>query len=375
MEYFFTTQQMCVGYGKKPLIRDIEIRLKKGEILTLIGPNGAGKSTILKSIAKQLSLLGGVVCLGKEDLAQMSGQRLAQRMAVVFTERMRTELMTCEDVVATGRYPYTGRFGLLSERDTAIVREAMELVHVAGLKDREFARISDGQKQRVMLARAICQEPEIIILDEPTSYLDVRYKLEFLSVLQEMRRKKGLTVIMSLHELELAAKISDRVLCIGGEYVDRFGEPEEIFVPGYLTRLFHISAGSLDEESGDLELEPPKGKAEVFVIAGGGTGRSTFRRLQREDTAFISGILFQNDLDYPVARALAAEVIAAESFEPISSALLARARQRMDGCSRVICCRENFGSLEQANRELLLYAKKTGKAVEPGKEEKTKWQR
>ncbi len=375
MEYFFTTQQMCVGYGKKPLIRDIEIRLKKGEILTLIGPNGAGKSTILKSIAKQLSLLGGVVCLGKEDLAQMSGQRLAQRMAVVFTERMRTELMTCEDVVATGRYPYTGRFGLLSERDTAIVREAMELVHVAGLKDREFARISDGQRQRVMLARAICQEPEIIILDEPTSYLDVRYKLEFLCVLQEMRRKKGLTVIMSLHELELAAKISDRVLCIGGEYVDRFGEPEEIFAPGYLTRLFHISAGSLDEESGDLELEPPKGKAEVFVIAGGGTGRSTFRRLQREGTAFISGILFQNDLDYPVARALAAEVIAAESFEPIPTALLARARQRMDGCSRVICCRESFGSLEQANRELLFYAEETGKPVEMRKEEKQQWQR
>lgn len=115
MEYFFTTQQLTVGYQKKPLIRDIEIRLKKGEILTLIGPNGAGKSTILKSIAKQLSLIGGVVCLEKEDLAQMSGQRLAQRMAVVFTERMRTELMTCEDVVATGRYPYTGRFGLLSE--------------------------------------------------------------------------------------------------------------------------------------------------------------------------------------------------------------------------------------------------------------------
>ena len=152
MECFFTTQQLTVGYQKKPLIRDIEIRLKKGEILTLIGPNGAGKSTILKSIAKQLSLIGGVVCLEKEDLAQMSGQRLAQRMAVVFTERMRTELMTCEDVVATGRYPYTGRFGLLSEKDTAAVREAMELVHVAELKDREFSRISDGQRQRVMLA-------------------------------------------------------------------------------------------------------------------------------------------------------------------------------------------------------------------------------
>ncbi len=226
-----------------------------------------------------------------------------------------------------------------------------------------------------MLARAICQEPEIIILDEPTSYLDVRYKLEFLCVLQEMRRKKGLTVIMSLHELELAAKISDRVLCIGGEYVDRFGEPEEIFAPGYLTRLFHISAGSLDEESGDLELEPPKGKAEVFVIAGGGTGRSTFRRLQREGTAFISGILFQNDLDYPVARALAAEVIAAESFEPIPTALLARARQRMDGCSRVICCRESFGKPGAGQPGAAFLCRRDGKAGGDEKEEKQQWQR
>ena len=204
MDYYFQTEGYSVGYDGKPLIRQIEIGIQKGEILTLIGPNGAGKSTILKSIAGQLGVIGGSAYLDGRELGAMSGTELARKMAVVFTERLKTELMTCEDVVATGRYPYTGHFGILTKKDREAVREAMELVHVMEIRDQDFAKISDGQRQRVMLARAICQEPEIVILDEPTSFLDVKYKLEFLSVLQELRLKRGLTVIMSLHELELA---------------------------------------------------------------------------------------------------------------------------------------------------------------------------
>ena len=367
---YFATQEMSVGYQKHPLIDNIEIRLERGEILTLIGPNGAGKSTILKSIARQLQLLHGVIYLDRRDLQQLSGAELSRRMAVVLTDRLRTELMTCEDVVATGRYPYTGRFGLLSEADRRAVREAMELVHVTELREQDFTRISDGQRQRVMLARAICQEPEILILDEPTSYLDVKYKLEFLSILQELRRKKGLTVIMSLHELELAARISDRILCIDGRHVDRFGSPREVFEPGYISRLFSISAGSFDEENGSMELEAPRGEPEVFVIAGGGFGRNVYRSLQRRGTAFAAGILFRNDLDYPVAKALAVQVIEATAFEPISDALTAAAKESLEGCRRVICCRETFGTLEKANQELLAYAGRMGKAVEMANTEK-----
>ena len=117
----------------------------------------------------------------------------------IVTERIRPEMMTCRDVVATGRYPYTGRFGILGEHDNQVVDEAMELVDISFLKDRDFLETSDGQKQRVMLARAICQEPDIIVLDEPTSFLDIRYKLEFLNIIQNMSRERGLSVIMSLH--------------------------------------------------------------------------------------------------------------------------------------------------------------------------------
>ena len=238
--YYFSTKNMCVGYDQKPLIKEIEITLHKGEILSLIGPNGAGKSTVLKSIAGQLKLLGGTVYLGDENLSSMKASDLAKKMSVLFTEKIRAELKTCRDVVATGRYPYTGWFGVLSKEDERIVDEVMELIHITELSGQDFDRISDGQKQRVMLARAICQEPEILILDEPTSYLDIKYKLEFLSILQEMRVKKGLTVIMSLHELELAKIVSDRILCLKDEYVLRYGSPDEVFTSDFIERLFDI---------------------------------------------------------------------------------------------------------------------------------------
>ena len=354
---YLRTEKLSVGYQKHIVVENIEIALQKGEILTLIGPNGAGKSTVLKSIAKQLELLGGSIYLDQTELSRLSGRQLSQNMAVVMTQKLRAEKMTCEDVVATGRYPYTGRFGILSSSDRQVIKEAMELVHVTQIKDLDFNRISDGQRQRVMLARAICQEPQILILDEPTSYLDVKYKLEFLSILQEMKRKKKLTVIMSLHELDLADRISDRILCVNGTTPERFGTPQEIFTKGYISKLFDISSGSFDEETMSAELPKPAGKPSVFVIAGDGTGRSIYRQLQRDGIPFATGILFENDLDYPVAKALATEVIASKSFEPISNETLEAAKAKLKECDRVICCRFHFGTFEKANEELLACAK------------------
>ena len=242
--YYFSTKKMCVGYDKKPLIKEIDLALPKGEILTLIGPNGAGKSTVLKSITGQLQLIEGTVFLGKDSLAASTANELAQKMSVVLTQKLKAEMKTCWDVVATGRYPYTGWFGILSKEDEQMVDEVMELTHTTDIRHREFDKISDGQRQRVMLARAICQEPEIVILDEPTSYLDIRYKLDFLSILQEMREKKGLTVIMSLHELELAKIVSDKILCLKGEYVERYGTPEEVFDSDFIEELFDMKNNS-----------------------------------------------------------------------------------------------------------------------------------
>lgn len=244
-DYFFTTQKITVGYHGIPLIRDIEIGLDKGEILTLIGPNGAGKSTILKSITGQLSLLAGRVVAGGFCLSAMSEKERAKKMSVMLTDRVRPELMTCAEIVSMGRYPYTGTLGILSGEDWDKVREAMKLVGISELSDRNFMTLSDGQKQRVMLARAIAQEPEILVLDEPTSFLDLRGKLEFLSVLRELAGGKNLTVILSLHEPDLAELISDKILCVKEGHIDRFGTAEEVLNLEYISGLYEISQEKL----------------------------------------------------------------------------------------------------------------------------------
>ena len=362
-EFYFYTEGLTVGYEGVPLIKHSESRLKRGEILTLIGPNGAGKTTILKSIIRQLAPLGGVVCLDGKRMQEFSGKELSRKLSVVLTERVRPELMTCEDVVATGRYPYTGRFGVLSEKDLRIVRESMELVHIQELSDRDFTQTSDGQKQRVMLARAICQEPDMIVLDEPTSFLDMKYKLEFLSIIQNMSRTRNLSVIMSLHELDLAGRISDKIACVRGDRIDRFGTPEEIFSEGYVQELYRMTVGSYDERTGNLELEPVRGEPEVLVLSGNGTGTAVYRRLQREGIPFAAGILWENDLDYPSAKALAAEVVSVKAFCRIDEKAMNRAKELIDTCRQVICTMDGqeTGEFYQELKELLEYAKRQGK--------------
>ena len=228
MAYYFQAKQLCVGYQNQPLIQNIEIELKKGEILTLIGPNGAGKSTILKSITRQLATISGTVYLDKEKMAKMTNKEVSQKLAVVLTERMRPELMTCEDIVATGRYPYTGTLGILSAEDKTKVKKSMETVHAWDLKDRDFTAISDGQRQRILLARAICQEPEIIVLDEPTAMLDPNGRKEVLAAVHQLNKQENVTVVLITHYMEEVID-ADHVIVMDDGHVVMEGTPREIF--------------------------------------------------------------------------------------------------------------------------------------------------
>lgn len=237
----------------------------------------------------------------------------------------------------------------------------MEMVHAMDFKDRDFTAISDGQRQRILLARAICQEPEVIVLDEPTSFLDIRHKLELLSILKQMVLENHTAVLMSLHELDLAQKISDKVICVHGDRIEKYGSPEEIFTSEYIHHLYGITTGSYNAAFGCLEMGAPKGSPKVFVIGGNGTGIPTYRRLQRAGIPFAAGVLHKNDVDCQVAQDLAAEVIVEEPFEEISEESYQKAYQCMEKCEEVICCIDVFGSMNRKNQKLAEAAKCLGK--------------
>ncbi|MDO5151961.1 MAG: ABC transporter ATP-binding protein [Eubacteriales bacterium] len=361
---FFLTQGLTVGYRGVPLIQDVEICLNRGEILSLIGPNGAGKTTILKHIIRQMEPICGTVCLDGRDIGKIPGQDLAKQMSVLLTDRVRPELMTCEDVVAAGRYPYTGKFGILSPEDRQMVREAMALMSITELAARNFLQTSDGQKQRVMLARAICQEPGLLILDEPTAYLDIRYKIELLDILRKMAREKQIAVIMSLHEIDLAMKISDRILCVKADGGTVFGSPEEVSKICPIGELYGLEKGSYNALYGSVELAMPVGEPAVFVVGGGGFGIPFYRELQKRQIPFAAGVLYENDIDYPVAKGLSSHVISAPAFSVMQRQQLDAAADWMERCSLVIDAGTPARELNALNRELLSLAREKGIPVQ-----------
>lgn len=219
---------LSVGYGRRVLLKDLCASILPGQILTLIGPNGAGKSTILKTISHHLACMGGVVRIGGENIERMDSCELAKRLSVVLTERVRPELMTCYDVAASGRYPYTGRFGMLTALDRDVIAQSLALVRVEELADKPFARVSDGQRQRVMIARALCQQPRVLVLDEPTAELDPASSLAVFELLARYARENGTTVIVVEQKIALLSDFADMLLIVDGGKIRFQGTPAEV---------------------------------------------------------------------------------------------------------------------------------------------------
>ena len=361
--FYFKTEKLSVGYNNKAIITDIDINIKKGEIFTLIGPNGSGKSTILKTITKQLSKVAGLVYIENLNVENITNKEMAKKLAVVLTQRIRPEMMSCEEVVASGRYPYTNHFGFLTESDKKIVKASLEKVHALNIANKDFTEISDGQRQRIMLARAICQQPDIIVLDEPTSFLDIRYKIELLDILRKMAKEENITVIMSLHEIDLASKISDRVMCVKGDKISAVGTPEEIFTRNTIEQLYDIKKGSYNMLFGSVELAKPLGEAKVFVIAGAGSGIPIYRKLQKSGIPFSTGILYSNDIDYQAAKALAQDIYFQEAFEPISEEVFMQSLEAVKKARYVINSGIKIGSFNKYNGELISFSENKGNLI------------
>ena len=233
-------ESLSAGYRGKVIVPKVSLDIKKGEIISFIGPNGAGKSTLLKTLYRELSPVSGAVYVDGGDVAKMPLKELARKMSIVTTDRIKPEHMTCREIVMAGRLPYTDGFGVLGKEDRDAAEEAIVLMKIEGFANKQFNNLSDGQKQRTLIARAIAQDPEYLVMDEPTSYLDIRYRMELMEVLEGLA-KKGVTIVMSIHELELAVSVSDRLLLVYEDGKTLCKTPSEVMEEGLIKDLFSLT--------------------------------------------------------------------------------------------------------------------------------------
>lgn len=247
-------QNLVTGYhtrhGNKIVARGINASLLRGQLTCLLGPNGAGKSTLLKTLSAMLPPLDGKILINGRDMSSFSAMQLAKEIGVVLTEKLMLSNMTVYELISLGRSPYTGFWGRLSDDDRRVVNEAISLVHIESLQHRMIQTLSDGERQKVMIAKALAQNTPIIFLDEPTAFLDYPSKVEILQLLLRLSREKGLTVFLSTHDLELALQVADEVWLIDKQLGVTIGCPEDLALNGDLGRYFEREGVEFDLDSG-----------------------------------------------------------------------------------------------------------------------------
>ncbi len=271
-----TTRGLAVGYrsrsprrrqaGRRAVLSGLDLQACAGELTVLLGPNGAGKSTLLRTLCGLLPPLDGRIHLGGADLAQTSPTALARRLAVVLTDRVDPGLLSVRELAGLGRHPHTGFTGRLTAADDAAVAWSLAAVGAGHLADRPAAELSDGERQRVLTARALAQEPEVILLDEPTAFLDVPSRVALTVLLRDLARDKGLTVVVSTHDLELALRVADAVWLLDRGSRVHAGAPEDLISSGAVAAAFDADHLAFDAASGTFGLRRTA-RAEVAVDA------------------------------------------------------------------------------------------------------------
>ena len=356
-------QDLAVGYGSRLVLRDVSFTLASGRFLSLLGPNGAGKTTLLRTLAGLLPALSGSISLAGRDLGQISQVELARLQAVVLTDRLNPGLLTAYEVVALGRHPHTGFFGKLGPEDHRAVRRALAMVGAEDLAGRYFERFSDGEKQKIVLARALAQEPRLILLDEPTVHLDLKHRLEVMAILRGLCRQMNIAVVASLHDVDIASRVSDQVALIAEGGLAGFGPPERILDDQAVARLYHLEGAHYDSRLGVIELSGEARGGPVLVVPGGGAAAGLLRLLHKRDYALLVGVAHEGDIDTHLAQALGAELAVTPAFDRPTPQAVARCRELLARASVVVDSGFALGRYNQDNLALLREAVELGKPV------------
>ncbi|MGO5091422.1 ABC transporter ATP-binding protein [Clostridium sp. LCP25S3_F10] len=242
------TKNLDIAYEDTLIVKELNMQIPKGKITSIIGANGCGKSTILKAVGRILKPKNGLVHLNGQDISKLSTKEIAKKMAILPQNPTAPSGLTVSELVAYGRFPHQKGFGNLTKEDKKIVKWALDATKLSEFESREVDTLSGGQRQRVWIAMALAQQTDLILLDEPTTYLDLAHQLEVLKLLYELNRNQKCTIVMVLHDLNLAARFSDYIIAIQKGAIIKYGNPEEVMTPEVLKKTFNINA--------DIVIEP-----------------------------------------------------------------------------------------------------------------------
>lgn len=241
------TKNLSISYDENTIVEALNMQIPHGKITTIIGPNGCGKSTVLKAVARILHFKKDMVYLNGEDIRTISTKEVAKKMAILPQSPTAPKGLTVGELVAYGRFPHQQGFSKLTLKDKEIVAWSLKVTKLTELEYRSVDTLSGGQRQRVWIAMALTQQTDLILLDEPTTYLDLSHQLEILELLSDLNNKQGCTIVMVLHDLNLAARFADYMIAIRGGNIICHGTPDEVMVPPVLKEVFHIHAQIIKE--------------------------------------------------------------------------------------------------------------------------------
>ena len=250
-EILLEMEDLWSGYQRKDVLKGVSLKIKKGEFLGLIGPNGSGKTTLLRSMSKILTPRRGKVLYRGKDIAKIGAKKLAQRIAVVPQLSVFIFSFTVEDFVLLGRIPYLPRFYLERKEDYLAAEEAMRLTKTLPFRERRINELSEGEKQRVVIARSLAQNPELLLLDEPAAHLDIRYQLEVFNLLRQLNQEKGITIVLVSHDLNLASQYASRLVLVNGGKIFSEGRPSEVITEENIQKVYKVRVRITQDEEGN----------------------------------------------------------------------------------------------------------------------------
>ncbi len=377
MSEILELQKVTTGYRENPVLKELDFSVEENEIFGVIGPNASGKSTLLRVIDRVIQPWEGKVLFRGKNLVELDKKEVARSISVVPQEFNVNYSLTVEELVRLGRTPHLGVLSFEDEEDEEIVKDSLELTDTEFLRNRSFHDLSGGEKQRVIIAKALAQDPELLLLDEPINHLDINNQEEVLNLLRRLVRERDLTIVSTFHDLNLASRYCQSLILLENGRVHSKGDPTEVITEDTINKVYGTEvAVTTNPETDALTVTPlsqtlyetnQRKQTRVHIISGGGTGKPLMAALKRQGYRITAGVLTSLDDDYREAKRLGISLVENNPFTNISEKAAQKNKELIEKADIIVITDMPIGSGNLKNLKLAKEAAKEKKVIQLGK--------